>query len=619
MAELTKRKNILIQVFILATSVLLLGKAFQIQVMDRQFREKANAIAIDTRISYPSRGLIFDRNDKLLVFNNPIYSVSVVYNRLDPAMDTSRFCLLLDITREEFIKNMDVDWSRNSYSKNLPFVFKKQITAEQFSQFQESLHEFPGFEVGRRNVRGYPHSHAAHVLGYLNEVNLSNIEKNPEIYARGDYVGVTGIEAKYERLLRGTKGFQLKLKDNLGREVGPYNNRKLDSLATSGSDLKLTIDIDLQALGEQLMQNKSGGIVAIDPASGEILSLISSPNYSPDLLSIGDKRAEAFSKLQKDSLQPFFNRATMAKYPPGSIIKPILGLIALQEGVIEKNTRVFCGGGYNYTSRYNTYYWGCHGPQGSKNVVQAIIESCNTFFYHTYKELVDIFGFSNPEKGLDLLAEYLAQFGLGKPLGVDLSPESSGKIPDTKYYDEMYKDEDGDWRSTYIISNGIGQGEMELTTIQMANLAAILANKGYYYTPHLLKGVTGAFSMDTNPYPTQYRVAIDQEHFETIIEAMKKAVSIGTASIANIPGMEVCGKTGTSQNPHGEDHSVFFGFAPKENPKIAIAVYVENVGWGASYAAPIASLLMEKYLNNTVAPNRQYLLDRMTNSSIVGL
>lgn len=604
MIQTNKHRAIAIKALIGGVVLVLILKVIQIQIWDSTYKKKAEATTIDPNIIYPSRGLIHDRNDKLLVYNDPVYDIILTYKNLDTKMDTTKFCQLLGLTKTEFIKNIEKDWSSNLYSKNVPFVFLKKISAKVYATFQEHLHEFPGFSVRQRNVRSYPYKNAAHVLGYLNEVSAKQLQDQNSKYERGDYLGATGIERTYEDLLKGEKGVQYILKDNIGRSVGAYEDGQLDKDPQSGEDLQLTIDIELQKFGEELMANRRGSIVAIEPKTGEILALVSSPTYDPNDLSINKNRGKTYQALSQDSLQPFFNRALSAKYPPGSIFKPILALIALQEELITSQRMITCTGAYHY----KIYNWGCHAGPGNRNVTKAIQQSCNTFFYTAYRELIDQYGFNKPEFGLQKLSNYLEEFGLGKNLGIDLPGENSGLNPSSEFYNRLYASENGHWRSTYIISNGIGQGEIELTTLQMANLSATIANRGYFIQPHILKDSNAVGSSEKH---LRTDVSIDKEHFEPVIDGMQLAISNGTAPLAYIQGINVCGKTGTSQNSQGEDHSVFFAFAPRVNPEIAIAVYIEHGGAGGSVAAPISSLMIEQYLKNNIDPSRQWIVNRM--------
>ncbi|MBK8557676.1 MAG: penicillin-binding protein 2 [Lewinellaceae bacterium] len=481
-----------------------------------------------------------------------------------------------------------------------------------YARLQEQLYKYPGFFVQVRNIRGYAYKVGAHLLGYINEVDQRDIDQGNGVYSSGDYIGAAGIEYEYESYLRGKKGVSFQLKDNLGRIVGRLENGDRDSAAVSGSDLITGIDIDLQEYGELLMQNKTGSIVAIEPKTGEILAMVSAPTYDPNLLMMTQTRGEIFSKLLTDPLKPFFDRTVMAKYPPGSIFKTVVSLVGMQEGTLNPNHGIACHGGYFYAGR--TY--GCHHHAPVNNAVDALGYSCNTYYFTEFRNIVDKFGFSNPQKGLDVFGKYCHEMGLGEQLQIDYPNESRGNIPDSKYYDGIYPRNRGGWRSPTIMSVGIGQGEVQLTTLQMANLAALIANGGYWYPPHLAKKFK-----DNRTIPERFlkkrEVSIDPAYFKIVQEGMAQCVIKGTARACAIPDIQVCGKTGTSQNPHGDDHSVFFAFAPKENPKIAIAVYVENAGWGSSYAAPIASLMIEKYLNRSIRPERLPMEERMFKANLI--
>jgi penicillin-binding protein 2 len=585
-----------------------------LQVVDSEFRNKADATAIDKYTLYPSRGLIYDRNGQLLVYNDPMYDLLVTYNQIDPGMDTSKFCRLLGIDRREFEAALRKDWRSGRYSKSVPFVFMSKISAARFAPFQESLYEFPGFYAQLRNARGYPHQNGAHVLGYIREVNRKEVEKEGSPYSSGDYIGASGLEAAYEETIRGKKGAKYVLKDNLGREVSSYKEGEQDSVAHSGTDIISALDLDLQAYGELLMDKKVGGIVAIEPASGEILAMISSPSYDPNKLTISNnERGREYIKLNTDSLKPFLNRAVMAQYPPGSLFKTVVALIGLQEGVWPLQRSVPCSGGYALNGRILT---GCHRHPTCTSVTSAIQNSCNAYFVTMFREIIDMKGFYNPEQGLAVFNEYLDRLGFGRRLGIDFPSEQKGNYPSVGYYDKiLYKGEN--WNSVWIRSLGIGQGELLMTNIQLANLAAIIANRGYYYIPHLIKAYRDSNKPIPEKYLTKHSVGIDTQHFEPVVEGMARAVTAGTARMAYIPGIPVCGKTGTAENPHGEDHSVFFCFAPKDDPKIAIAVYIENAGFGGTYAAPIASLLIEQYLKGEIHPSRKWIEQRMLNANLL--
>lgn len=600
---------------VLLTAIVLILKLGQLQLLDQEFVERARASAIQERVTYPSRGLIFDRNQQLLVHNEAIYDLQFTASRLDPNMDTLRFCNLLGIDRETFERNIAKDWSRPMYSRHVPTTFLSRIDPYTFAVFKEHLHEFPGFEFVLRNVRSYPHENAAHILGYISEVNREIINRNPDIYAPGDYYGASGVELVYEPLLRGKKGLELVLRDNLGRFVGSFSDGILDTPAVSGFHLHATIDIELQAYAESLMANKRGSVVAIEPSTGEILTMVSSPTYDPNNLVIKMGRSDSFLELVRDSLQPLFNRSLQAKYPPGSIFKPILALIALEEEVLNVRRHITCQGAYYYRNSR----WGCVAGPGTRNVTRAIQRSCNSFFYQIYREILEVEGFSRPAVGLETLNNYLHKFGLGHRLEIDLPGEAAGHVPNDDFYRRLYASEGGRWYSTYTLSNAIGQGELELTTLQMANLVAILANRGFYYQPHLIRGKMGPGNDVEKINKEKNQIGISPEHFEVVVDAMELAVSQGSGRLAAIPGIEVCGKTGTSENPHGPNHSVFFAFAPKDNPQIAVAVYVENAGWGSAFAAPIAGLVIEKYLNGEIHRSRQWIENRMLDADLLNI
>ncbi|MEL6635283.1 MAG: penicillin-binding protein 2 [Bacteroidota bacterium] len=614
MADFYRGRQRGIQVFFLLAIAILLFKALEIQLIDTSYQDRARATAIDKEILYPSRGLILDRNRQLLVNNNAMYDLKCTYKQIDPEMDTTLFCELLDIDVSTFEKKLDKDWRSARYSKSVPFVFMSKISSETYARLQESLYEFPGFSIQLRNVRGYPYPHAAHVLGYLSEVNQDQIEASRGKYARGDYIGATGLEQAYEEELRGKKGVRYLMKDNLGREVGSYKKGDFDTVAVSGVDLITSLDIELQRYGERLMQNKTGSIVAIEPATGEILTMLSAPTYDPNLLTINRNRGEAFSSLLQDSLNPFLDRSVMAKYPPGSIFKTVVSLVGMQEQVVYPNTGFACQGAYFYKGQAR----GCHGHSYPYDVTVALQHSCNTYYFHTIRHIIDRFSFYDPHQGLDSFNHYVYQFGLGQPLGVDVPNESSGNVPTSKYYDYLYPKAKGGWKSPTVMSIGIGQGEIEMTTVQMANLAAIIANRGWYYPPHLAKQFVGGEVAIPPQYRDKKYVAVAPAYFDPIIDGMEKVVQAGTATVARVRDIAICGKTGTSQNPHGKDHSVFFAFAPRENPQIAIAVYVEHGVWGNRYAAPIASLMIERYLTGSVGEGRRYLENRMLQADLVG-
>jgi penicillin-binding protein 2 len=590
--------------------LLIVGKAANLQLFDNTFKDRGNAAAIEKAITYPERGLVYDRNGLLLVYNTLVYDLMVTYNSLSPEMDTAKFCELLDIDRLYFKENIVKDWTSGRYSKNIPFVFMKKIDPEIFARFQEHMHEFAGFTVQRRNARIYPHANAASLLGYIREVDQEQIDGSEGLYRMGDYVGASGLEKTYEQMIKGSKGIEYILKDNKGRRVGPYKDGSLDSLPVSGFDLFSGLDLELQTYGEQLLQNKIGSVVAIDPQTGEILSMITAPSYDPNSLTIDRSRGEAYTQLLQDTLKPLFDRALMARYPPGSIFKTVLSLIAMQEGILDPGRSMTCNGGYHI----GKYRWGCRSHPFPRDVPTALQYSCNTYYYQLFRDLVDRYGTRKVGRGLDTLHNQLRLFGLGNKLDIDLPGEIKGYIPNSALYDKMYGK--NRWRSTAIISLGIGQGELQLNTLQMANLAAIIANRGSYIVPHVINRIRDTTGKIENLTHDRIFCGVDPVHYEPVIEGMNRVVSPNSAAF--IDDIMVCGKTGTSQNPHGEDHSVFIAFAPRDNPKIAIAVYVENSGFGGRYAAPIASLMIEKYLTRTIRPQRAHIEKRMLDADLIG-
>jgi len=607
---LDRQRNI--QIVFLVCAIALVVQAANLQLLDGSYARLADATTIEELTVYAPRGIIYDRNGERIVNNEATFDLMVTYNQVDlKKMDVAKFCDILGIKQEDFKRNLDKDWRSGKFSKSVPFVFLKKISPEKNARLLESQYEFPGFFVQARSIRGYPFSAGAHVLGYINEVDPRDIERNKGKYETGDYIGAAGLEYGYEDYLRGQKGVTNLLRDNLGRIVGKYKKGERDSAAVAGKDLVSSIDIELQAYGEKLMSNKTGSVVAIDPKTGQILAMISAPTYDPNLLVMTNDRGQEFSRLLTDPLRYFFDRTVMAKYPPGSIFKTVVSLVGMQEGTLNPERGQSCNGGYFYAGRL----YKCHNHPGVGDLTDALANSCNTYYFTEFRNIVDKFGYGNPHQGLDVFKDYCTQLGLGSKLGIDYPNENAGNIPGSAYYDKIYPKRLGGWHSPTIMSVGIGQGELQLTTLQMANLAACIGNRGYWYAPHLIKEFK-----DGTPIPERFNekhvVKINPGHFDAVAEGMEQCVIRGTARIAQVPGVSVCGKTGTSQNPHGDDHSVFFAFAPKDNPRIAIAVYVENAGWGASYAAPIAGLMIEKMLNDTIATARIPIEERMINADL---
>lgn len=589
------RKYIIQAVFILV-GIIYLIKLFTIQITDDSYKLAAEDNVMRPVVEYPYRGLIYDRGkDDLLVYNKPVFDLMVVPREAEIA-DTSRFCDLLGINMDEFEKEVARMQREKGYRSYLPQVFMKMISMESLAKFQDKLIEYPGFFIQPRTLRGYSHNSLANALGYIGEVSQRELDRDSsKYYRRGDYIGISGLERAYEPTLRGQQGVKYKMVNVRGIVKGPFKEGKFDTLSVPGQNLVSSIDMELQEYGEKLMEGKAGAVVAIEPSSGEILSIISSPSYDPNLLS-GRNFGKNFLELTKDSLKPLFNRAIMSVYPPGSTFKPVQALIALQEGVISPNEQIYCSGGLV----------GDHAPPGYYDVNKAIMKSSNNYFYIVFRRIInqDLSDntFIDSRLGLEKWNEYLFNFGLGKPLGVDIPNEKGGMIPTPEYYDQIYGE--NRWKWSTINSISIGQGEVLISPIQMANYAAIIANRGYYYIPHIIKEIDTT-GMPMPKYREKHYSGIDSVHFEPVIDAMEDVVSHGTGIRARIDGIAVCGKTGTSQNPHGEDHSVFVAFAPKEDPKIAIAVYVQNAGQGARAAASVAGLMIEKYLTGEI--NRHWI------------
>lgn len=596
---------------IIFAALVLIWQTGWLQLGDPTYKQRADKTTLVRKTQYPARGLIMDRNQHLLVYNLPVYDLKVTYKQVPKDMDTALFCRLLEIDKAEFVTRMEKDWSSPRFSRSIPFNFMEHIPAEKFQYIQEYLYRFPGFYGELRSARGYFEKHSAHVLGYLSEVDQQKIDASDGLYAPGDYIGMTGVENFYEGVLRGTKGVSYILKDNLGREIERLDGGRHDSAAISGQNLILTLDNTLQAYGQELLRNKRGSIVAIEPSTGEILAMVSSPGFDPNELSISRDRGKAFIQLQEDTLKPLFDRTVMAQYPPGSIFKTLLSLASLQEGILAPDRTIPCAGAY-FTGGLRR---GCHNHPTAHSVGAAISYSCNTYFFTVYKDFIDSEGYTHPDRGLRKLNTYLSEFGLGHKITADIPNEKAGNLPTPEYFDRIYPK--GSWRSPYILSMGIGQGELQLTTLQMAHAAAIIANEGTYTQPHLLKAhVPPGGTPQPDFYPRK-RVPVDYRHFGPVIDGMEGAVRFGTATQAFHPEYAACGKTGTSQNPHGEDHSVFFGFAPRDKPRIAIAVYVENAGWGGSFATPIAGLMMEKYIRGDIIDARKPIETRMLEADLI--
>lgn len=579
MRDYSERRQVVLLIFILI-SVIFLCRLFYIQVIDDSYKLSADNNVIRYVTQYPNRGTIYDRKGNILVYNQPAYDLMVIPNQLEE-MDTADFCKLIHINRSTFREK--IKKARN-YSYRKPSTFQEQLSSVTYAAFQEKLYKFDGFFVNTRSVRSYPQKIAGNVLGYVSQVSARKIENDP-YYASGDYIGASGIEQAYEEQLRGEKGVQVFMVDVFNRVKGSFGNGKYDSLAVEGHDLHMTIDGSLQAYGELLMKNKLGSVVAIEPSTGEILAMISSPSYDPNLL-VGRVRSENYLSLQRDPLLPMFNRALMAQYPPGSIYKLIQALISLEDKVAFPSTMFTC----------NKSLVNCHNHTFPLDMFGSIQHSCNPYYYMLFKRILyqgkSANKFKDAAIGFENWRTHVTSFGLGDRLGIDIANEKKGNIPTTSLYDNIYGKLH--WRFETIYSLGIGQGEILVVPLQMANLAAIIANRGFYYTPHLVR------QPDTIQIE-KHETSVRSQHFGLVRDAMEQVVQNGTARRARIDGIAVCGKTGTAENPHGEDHSVFIAFAPKDNPKIAISVIVENSGFGGTWAAPIASLMIEQYLNDSIS------------------
>ena len=589
--NLEKRKYVIGGAVIVIVLVYLI-RLFTLQIMSDDYKKNADSNALLNKIQYPSRGGIYDRNGKLLVYNQPSYDITVVPNEIKD-LDTLDFCKTLNITPEFLRKRFSEIKDRRinpGYSRYTNQVLMTQLSAEECGVFQEKLFKFPGFYIQRRSIRQYNYGSSAHVLGDIAEVSKADIA-NDDYYKRGDFIGKQGVEKSYETQLRGVKGVEILLRDARGRIQGKYMNGKYDKTPVPGKNLTLGIDIELQMLAERLMQNKIGSIVAIDPQTGEILCMVSTPTFDPRMM-VGRQRGKNHLSLTRDSWKPLLNRSIMGVYPPGSTFKTSQALTFLQEGIINTHTQYPCYHGFVHAG----LRVGCHSHPSPLSVIPSIETSCNSFFcWGLYHMIGNKRKYGSVQNAMSTWRDYMVSMGFGYKLGVDLPGEKRGMIPNAQYYDKNYR---GSWNGLTIISIAIGQGEVSLTPLQIANLGATIANRGYYITPHVVKSVQGE---PLDPiYEEKHYTKVQKEQYDIVVQGMRSAVLGGTCRGADIPGIEVCGKTGTAQN-RGKDHSAFMGFAPMNNPKIAIVVYVENGGFGAVYGVPIGSLIMEKYLKGALS------------------
>ena len=593
--NLEKRKYILGGSVVIVVLIYLI-RLFSLQIMSEDYKKNADSNAFLNKVQYPSRGVMYDRNDKLLVYNQPAYDVTLVMNEIEN-LDTLDLCKTLNITVDYFkrrISEMKDRRSNPGYSRYTPQVFMTQLSAEECGVFQEKLFKFPGFYIQRRIIRQYTYNAAAHVLGDIAEVSKKDIAED-DYYVRGDFIGKQGVERSYEKVLRGEKGVEILLRDARGRIQGRYMNGELDKTPVAGKNLKLGIDIELQMLAERLLEGKIGSVVAIEPSTGEILCMASAPTFDHRLM-VGRQRGKKHLDLARDSWKPLLNRSIMGQFPPGSTFKNTQGFTFLEEGIITPETAYSCYGGFVHSG----LRVGCHAHPSPLPLVPAIATSCNGYFcWGLYHMIGARKKYGSVQNAMATWRDYMVSMGFGYPLGVDLPGEKRGMIPNDKYYDKNYR---GSWNGLTIISIAIGQGEVTATPLQIANLGATIANRGYFITPHVVKEIEDG-EMESQFSEKRY-TKVRKEHYETVVQGMRAAVTGGTCRAANIPGLDVCGKTGTAQN-RGKAHSAFMGLAPMDNPKIAVAVYVENGGWGATYGVPIGALIMEKYLKGTLSPESE--------------
>ena len=601
-------RKALFPTIIIIGALLLIARIFYLQIIDDSFKLKSDNNAIKIKYDYPERGYIYDRNGKLLVANQPSYDIMVIPRDVKK-IDTAEFCDLLQITKEDFIKKIE---KAKVYSPRLPSVFLAQLNKLEYAAFQEKQRKFEGFYIQKRSLRDYQVNYGANVFGFITQVNEGIINKN-KYYKSGDLIGKQGVEESYEEILRGVKGVKHIQKDKYNRDIGSYKDGRYDTIAVQGKDIHLSIDGELQKYGEELMINKRGGIVAIEPKTGEILALVSAPSFDPALL-VGRKRSKNYTALYNDSVaKPLYDRGLLAEYPPGSPFKILTGLIALQEGVIDTETGFVCHHGFSYA---RGRFMKCH-DSGVSKLHNGYYNSCNTYFASVYMKTIN--KYLKPSDGVDIWSKHLKSFGLGEFMGYDLPTGRKGKVPTSKTYKKMYPG--WGWDSKTIVSNSIGQGEVLMTPIQLANMMAAVANKGYYYTPHIIKSIKN--DVIDKKFRTKHVTTIDRKHFEPVINGLYDVYNLGTARGLGVEGIEICGKTGTAENftkINGkrvklQDHSIFVAFAPRENPKIAIAVFVENGYWGARWAGPITSLMIEKYIKRKIT--RKDLEKRMLEGSLI--
>lgn len=588
-----EKRRIVISGIATVIVVIYIIRLFTLQLLSDDYKKNADSNAFLKKVEYPSRGVITDRNGKLMVYNQPAYDIMVIMNEQKDRLDTLEFCKALGITKDFFIQRMEEvkDRSKNpGYSRFTQQLFMSQLSDKEFSIFQEKMYRFPGFYIQKRSIRQYQYPYAAHILGDVAEASKSDIEED-NYYQPGDYIGKLGVERSYEKQLRGEKGIQILLRDAHGRIQGSYQDGKFDRRPVAGKDLTLSIDVNLQALGERLLEGKIGSIVAIEPSTGEVLCMVSSPTYDPHLM-VGKQRGKNHLELSRDVWKPLLNRSIMGQYPPGSTFKTTQALTYMSEGIVNSHTTYPCHHGFNYRG----LHVGCHGHASPIALVGALSTSCNSYFcWGLFQMMSNRSKYKTKQEAMDTWRDYMVSMGFGYKLGIDLPGEKRGLIPNASFYDKAYK---GSWNGLTIISISIGQGEVNLTPLQIANLSATIANRGYYYVPHVVRKIKGE-PLDTT-FTRKHYTKASRQAYDYVVAGMRSAVERGTCKAANRADYTVCGKTGTAQN-RGQDHSIFMGFAPMEAPKIALSVYVENGGFGADYAVPIGSLMMEQYIKGKLS------------------
>ncbi|MBL7717566.1 MAG: penicillin-binding protein 2 [Flavipsychrobacter sp.] len=613
-------RQYVIRFLLIGVAAVILLRLFFLQIFEDKYKIMANDIAIYRKVVYPPRGVIYDRKDKVMLYNQVVYDLMVTTSNVPKSFDTLKFCEVLGMDKPTFDKLLHKVHIKSGPRRQGAFL--EQLSQEQTARYQENMYLFPCFELLERSIRTYPNASAGLILGYVGEVSPAMLKtERYASYNQGDYTGMNGLERSYEEVLRGQRGVHYLERDNFNRPRDPYKGGSLDTAEIAGRSLQLHLDAELQEYAEKLMANKIGSVVAIDPSTGGIISMVSSPSYDPNLLR-GRDRSKNFSKLYKDATHPLFNRATQAAYQPGSTIKPMTALVALDVGVIGPRYGFPCGGGYGYCGRHIacTHSGGGHAA----NLRLALANSCNAYFCHIFRMAADAKKFGNVKIGLQKWYDYFYSFGYGHPTGVDIPFEGKGLLPDSAYYNNRYNDV---WNSCTVVFVGMGQGELALTPLQLANSMCIVANKGFYYTPHFVKSIGGNEKDPVlKPYQEKHQVThIADSTFEIVQLGMQDVVDKGTGKVAQLPGIEICAKTGTVENyaiVHGnrmkmQNHSVFVAFAPRKNPKIAIAVIVENAGFGATWAGPVASLMIEKYLTDSVSSKRKHLEDKLYNAHLI--